>query len=223
MGTNITLTASDGFKLGAYRAEPQGKPKGGIVVIQEIFGVNHHIRAVADRFAALGYVAVAPQVFDRIQPNFESGYTPDEIAHARTFIPKIDWGKMLLDTQAAIDNVKPAGKVGIVGYCMGGSIAFLAGAKLSGLSAAVGYYGGTIAKNADEKPKVPTLLHFGDQDQSIPMSDVDLIKQKRPDCEIYVYQGAGHGFACDERGSYNEAAHKAALERTLAWLAKHVG
>lgn len=222
MGTNITLTASDGFKLGAYRAEPQGKPKGGIVVIQEIFGVNHHIRAVADRFAALGYVAVAPQVFDRIQPNFESGYTPDEIAHARTFIPKIDWGKMLLDTQAAIDNVKPAGKVGIVGYCMGGSIAFLAGAKLSGLSAAVGYYGGTIAKNADEKPKVPTLLHFGDQDQSIPMSDVEIVKQKRPDCEIHVYN-AGHGFSCDERGSYNEAAHKAAWDRTVPWFAKNVG
>jgi carboxymethylenebutenolidase len=222
LGTNITLTASDGFKLGAYRAEPQGKPKGGIVVIQEIFGVNHHIRAVADRFAALGYVAVAPQVFDRIQPNFESGYTPDEIAHARTFIPKIDWGKMLLDTQAAIDNVKPAGKVGIVGYCMGGSIAFLAGAKLSGLSAAVGYYGGTIAKNADEKPKVPTLLHFGDQDQSIPMSDVEIVKQKRPDCEIHIYN-AGHGFSCDERGSYNEAAHKAAWDRTVPWFAKNVG
>ena len=222
MGTNITLTASDGFKLGAYRAEPQGKPKGGIVVIQEIFGVNHHIRAVADRFAALGYVANAPHVFDRIQPNFESGYTPDEIAHARTFIPKIDWGKMLLDTQAAIDNVKPAGKVGIVGYCMGGSIAFLAAAKLSGLSAAVGYYGGTIAKNADEKPKVPTLLHFGDQDQSIPMSDVEIVKQKRPDCEIHVYN-AGHGFSCDERGSYNEAAHKAAWDRTVPWFAKNVG
>jgi carboxymethylenebutenolidase len=222
LGTNITLTASDGFKLGAYRAEPQGKAKGGIVVIQEIFGVNHHIRAVTDRFAALGYAAVAPQVFDRIQPNFESGYTPDEIAHARTFIPKIDWGKMLLDTQAAIDNVKPAGKVGIVGYCMGGSIAFMAAAKLNGLSAAVGYYGGTIAKNADEKPKVPTLLHFGDQDQSIPMSDVEIVKQKRPDCEIHVYN-AGHGFSCDERGSYNEAAHKAAWDRTIPWFAKNVG
>jgi carboxymethylenebutenolidase len=222
LGTNITLTTSDGFKLGAYRAEPQGKAKGGIVVIQEIFGVNHHIRVVTDRFAALGYAAVAPQVFDRIQPNFESGYTPDEIAHARTFIPKIDWGKMLLDTQAAIDNVKPAGKVGIVGFCMGGSIAFMAAAKLSGLSAAVGYYGGTIAKNADEKPKVPTMLHFGDQDQSIPMSDVEIVKQKRPDCEIYVYN-AGHGFSCDERGSYNEAAHKAAWDRTVPWFAKNVG
>ena len=222
MGTNITLTASDGFKLGGYRAEPQGKAKGGLVVIQEIFGVNHHIRAVCDRFAALGYVATAPAVFDRIQPNFESGYTPDEIAAARALMPKIDWGKMLLDTKAAIDNVAPAGKVGIVGYCMGGSIAFMAAAKLDGLSAAVGYYGGTIAKNADEKPKVPTLLHFGDQDQSIPMSDVEIVKQKRPDCEIHVYH-AGHGFSCDERGSYNEAAHKAAWDRTVPWFAKNVG
>ena len=222
MGTHITLTASDGFKLGGYRAEPQGKAKGGLVVIQEIFGVNHHIRAVCDRFAALGYVATAPAVFDRIQPNFESGYTPDEIAAARALMPKIDWGKMLLDTKAAIDNVAPAGKVGIVGYCMGGSIAFMAAAKLDGLSAAVGYYGGTIAKNADEKPKVPTLLHFGDQDQSIPMSDVEIVKQKRPDCEIHVYP-AGHGFSCDERGSYNEAAHKAAWDRTVPWFAKNVG
>jgi carboxymethylenebutenolidase len=222
LGTQITLTASDGFKLGGYRAEPQGKPKGGLVVIQEIFGVNHHIRALCDRFAALGYLAVAPAVFDRIQPNFECGYTPDEIAHARTLIPKIDWAKMMLDTQAAIDSVKSAGKVGIVGFCMGGTVAFSAAGKLEGLSAAVSYYGGQIAKNVDLKPKVPTLMHFGDQDQSIPMSDVELIKQKRSDCEIHVYH-AGHGFSCDERGSYDEASHKAALERTLAWLTKYVG
>jgi carboxymethylenebutenolidase len=222
LGTQITLTASDGFKLGGYRAEPQGKPKGGLVVIQEIFGVNHHIRAVCDRFAAQGYLAVAPAVFDRIQPNFESGYTPDEIAHARTIIPKIDWGAMMLDTQAAIDSVKSAGKVGIVGFCMGGTVAFMAAGKLNGLSAAISYYGGQIAKNVDQKPKVPTLMHFGDQDQSIPMSDVEMIKQKRSDCEIHVYH-AGHGFSCDERGSYDEASHKAAWERTLAWLKKYVG
>jgi len=222
LGSKITLTASDGFKLGGYRAEPQGKAKGGMVVIQEIFGVNHHIRAVCDRVAALGYVATAPAVFDRVQPDFECGYSPDEIAHARTLIPKVDWGKMLLDTKAAVDNVAPAGKVGIVGFCMGGSVAFLSAAKLDGLSAAVGYYGGTIAKNADEKPKVPTLLHFGDEDQSIPMSDVEIVKQKRPDCEIHIYH-AGHGFSCDERGSYNEAAHKAAWDRTIAWVAKYVG
>jgi carboxymethylenebutenolidase len=222
LGTLITLTASDGFKLGAYRAEPQGKPKGGLVVIQEIFGVNHHIRSVCDRFAAQGYVSVAPQVFDRMQPNFESGYSPDEIAHARTFVPKIDWAAMMRDTAAAIDNVRSAGKVGIVGYCMGGSVAFLAAGKLDGLSAAIGYYGGAIAKNADVKPKVPTLLHFGDQDQSIPMSDVELVKQKRPDCEIHVYH-AGHGFNCDERGSYDAESAKLALERTRAWLARYVG
>jgi carboxymethylenebutenolidase len=222
LGTQITLTASDGFKLGGYRAEPQGKPKGGLVVIQEIFGVNRHIRALCDRFAALGYVAVAPAVFDRIQPNFECGYTPDEIADARTIIPKIDWAAMLLDTQAAIDNVKPAGKVGIIGFCMGGTIAFLAAGKLAGLSAAISYYGGQIAKNADLQPKVPMLMHFGDQDQSIPMSDVELIKQKRTDSEIHVYPG-GHGFSCDERGSFHEASHKVAWERTLAWLGKYVG
>jgi carboxymethylenebutenolidase len=219
---NITLTASDGFKLGGWRADPQGKPKGGLVVIQEIFGVNHHVRNLCDRFAAQGYAAVAPAVFDRIEPNFECGYTPAEIEHARTFIPKIDWAKMMLDTAAGIDAVKSAGKVGIVGYCMGGSVAFLAAGKLDGLSCAVGYYGGAIAKNADLKPKVPTLLHFGDQDHSISMADIELVKEKRPDVETYVYH-AGHGFSCDERTSYNEAAHQEALGRTLAWLAKYVG
>ena len=223
MGTQISLTASDGFKLGACRADPPGSPKGGLVVIQEIFGVNHHIRNVCDRFAAEGYAAVAPAVFDRITPNFESGYTPEEVEHARTFVPKIDWAALLRDVAAAVDSVKDAGKVGIVGYCLGGSVAFAAACELDSLACAIGYYGGQIAKNVDLKPKVPTLLHFGDQDQSIPMSDVELIKQKRPDCEIYVYQGAGHGFACDERGSYNEAANKTAWDRTVAWSGKYVG
>ena len=224
MGTQISLTASDGFKLGGYRSDPTGKPKGAIVVIQEIFGVNHHIRNLCDRFAAQGYAAVAPAVFDRVEPNFECGYTPSEIEHARTFLPKIDWAAMMRDTAAAIAAAKGAGggKVGIVGYCMGGSVAFLAACNLDGLCCAVGYYGGTIAKNSDSKPKVPTLLHFGDQDHSIPMSDVEIVKTKRPDCEIHVYH-AGHGFSCDERASFNEAAHKQALERTLAWLARYLG
>ncbi|HWM45524.1 MAG TPA: dienelactone hydrolase family protein [Xanthobacteraceae bacterium] len=222
MGNHITLTSSDGFKLGGYRADPEGKPKGGLVVIQEIFGVNSHIRAVCDRFAALGYASVAPALFDRYQPNFESGYSPAEIEHARGYIQKADMGKMLADTQAAIDSLQSVGKVAIVGYCLGGSIAFLAACRLSGLACAIGYYGGMIAKNADEKPKVPTMLHFGETDHSIPLSDVEIIKQKRPDVETYVYP-AGHGFSCDERGSYHEPSHKQALERTLGLLKKCVG
>jgi len=222
LGNHITLTSSDGFKLGGYRADPEGKPKGGLVVIQEIFGVNSHIRAVCDRFAALGYASVAPALFDRYQPNFESGYSPAEIEHARGYIQKADMGKMLADTQAAIDSLQSVGKVAIVGYCLGGSIAFLAACRLNGLACAIGYYGGMIAKNADEKPKVPTMLHFGETDHSIPLSDVEIIKQKRPDVETYVYP-AGHGFSCDERGSYHEPSHKQALERTLGLLKKCVG
>ena len=218
----ISLTASDGFKLGAYRAEAPGTPKGGLVVIQEIFGVNHHIRAVCDRFAALGYTSVAPAIFDRYTPNFESGYTPEDIAVAREYITKADRPKMLLDAQAAIDSLQPAGKVGIVGYCLGGSLAFLAACQLKGLSCAIGYYGGMIAKAADEKPKVPTMLHFGETDHSIPMSDVEIVKQKRPDVETFVYP-AGHGFSCDERGSYHEPSHKQALERTLGLMKKCIG
>jgi carboxymethylenebutenolidase len=222
LGTLISLTASDGFKLGAYRADPPGTPKGGLVVIQEIFGVNHHIRAVCDRFAEQGYASIAPAIFDRIQPNFETGYTPAEVEQARGFIPKIDWTALMRDVAAAIDDIKPAGRAGIVGYCLGGSVAFRAAVELDGLSAAIGYYGGQIAKNADLKPRVPTLLHFGDQDGSIPLTDVEIIKQKRPEVDVYIY-AAGHGFSCDERSAYNEAAHTEALGRTLGWLTKYVG
>jgi carboxymethylenebutenolidase len=223
LGKHFALTASDNFKLGAYRADPAGKSKGGIVVIQEIFGVNHHIRAVCDRLAAQGYTAVAPAVFDRQQPNFECGYTPDEIANARKFVANPDWGAMMRDVQAAIDELKKEGPVAIVGFCMGGSIAFLAACKLNGLSCAVAFYGGQIAKNADEKPKVPTQLHFGEKDASIPMSDVELIKQKRGgDCEIYVYPDAQHGFNCEERGSYNEAAAMTGRKRAHDFVAKHL-
>ena len=147
MGKHFTLTSSDSFKLGAYRADPAGAKKGGIVVIQEIFGVNHHIRAVCDRLAGEGYAALAPAVFDRQQPNFECGYTPDEIANARKFVANPDWGAMLRDVQASIDELKKEGPVAIMGFCMGGTISFLAACKLNGLSAAVCYYGGQIAKN----------------------------------------------------------------------------
>jgi carboxymethylenebutenolidase len=223
LGKHFSLTSADKFQLGAYRADPSGPAKGGIVVIQEIFGVNHHIRAVCDRLAGEGYAALAPALFDRQEKNFESGYTPDEIANARKFVANPDWGAMLRDTQAAIDELKQEGPVAIMGFCMGGTIAFLSACKLNGLSAAVCYYGGQIAKNADEKPKVPTQMHFGDQDASIPMTDVEIIKNKRGgDSEIYVYPGAGHGFHCDERGSFHEASAKTAWQRAMDFLKKHL-
>jgi carboxymethylenebutenolidase len=218
LGKQFTLSASDSFKLGAYRADPAGTPKGGIVVIQEIFGVNQHIRKVCDDFAKEGYAAVAPALFDRTQKDYQSGYSPAEIEKSRAFVAKPDWDAMMRDTDAAIKELKGAGPVGIVGFCMGGTIAFLAATRLSGLSAAVGYYGGRIVAFADETPRVPTQLHFGEKDQSIPMSDVETIKKKRSDCDIHVYPDAGHGFHCDERGSYNEPSSKTAWQRTLAWL-----
>ena len=251
MGQDIKLTASDGFKLGGYRADPAGAPKAAIVVIQEIFGINHHIRSVCDRLAgegyvaiapsifdrtqpdfqcgyspdeiaAEGYVAIAPSIFDRTQPNFQCGYTPDEIANARKFIANPDWPAMLRDTQAAIDAVKSVVPVGIIGFCLGGSIAYAAATKLSGLSAAVGYYGGAVVRFADDKPQVPTQLHFGEKDAGIPLTDVETIKAKRPDVEVHIYPGAQHGFHCDERASYDKASADIAWPRSLAFFAKHL-
>jgi carboxymethylenebutenolidase len=222
MGQDIKLTASDGFQLGGYRADPTGTPKAAIVVIQEIFGVNHHIRVVCDRLAGAGYVAIAPSIFDRIEPNFQCGYSPDEIAVARKFVANPDWAAMLRDTQAAIDAVRNVGAVGIVGFCLGGSVAYAAATKLTGLSAAIGYYGGAIVRFADDKPKVPTQLHFGENDAGIPLTDVETIRSKRPDVEIHVYPGAQHGFSCDERASYDKASADIAWPRSLEFFAKHL-
>jgi carboxymethylenebutenolidase len=186
VGQDIKLTASDGFQSGDYRADPAGAPKGAIVVIQEIFGVNHHIRSVCDRLADADYVAIAPSIFDRIEPHFQSGYSADEVAVARKFVANPDFPAMLLDTQAAIDAVKNVGPVGIIGFCLGGSIAYAAATKLTGLSAAVGYYGGAVVRFADDRPKVPTQLHFGEKDAGIPLTDVETIKAKQPEVEVYV-------------------------------------
>jgi carboxymethylenebutenolidase len=218
LGKSLNLTASDNHRLGAYRADPSGQPVGGIIVIQEIFGVNHHIRSVCDRFAAEGYAAVAPALFDRQVKDFQCGYSPEEIEKARKFVANPDWDAMLRDTAAAIAELKGVGPVSIVGFCMGGTIAFLAAARLDGLTASVPYYGGRIVAFADEKPRCPTQMHFGEKDQSIPLSDVETIRQKRSDCDIHVYKDAGHGFHCDERGSYHEPSSRTAWERTLAWL-----
>jgi carboxymethylenebutenolidase len=222
MGQNITLTASDGFQFGAYRADPNASPKGAIVVIQEIFGVNSHIRNVCDRLANEGYVAIAPAIFDRIEPNFQSGYSPDEVAVARKFVANPDWTAMLRDVQAAIDASKYSGPVGIIGFCLGGSVAYAAATKLTGLKAAAGYYGGAIVRFADDKPMVATQLHFGEKDTGIPLTDVEAIRAKRPDVEIFIYPGAQHGFGCDERASYDKASSDLAWQRSLAFFATHL-
>jgi len=222
MGQDIRLKASDHFELGGYRADPSGTPKGAVVVIQEIFGVNHHIRGVCDRLADEGYVAIAPAIFDRVEPDFTSGYSPDEIAVARKFVANPDWPAMLRDTQAAIDAVKSIGPVGIIGFCLGGSLAYAAATRLSGLSAAIGYYGGAIARFADDKPEVPTQLHFGEKDAGIPLSDVETIKTKRPEVEVLIYPGAQHGFHCDERASYDKTSADIAWPRSMAFLAAHL-
>jgi carboxymethylenebutenolidase len=222
VGHPIKLTASDGFQLGGYRADPATAPKAALVVIQEIFGVNHHIRNICDRFASAGYVAVAPAIFDRIERDFQSGYSPDEVAVARKFVANPDWTAMLRDVQAAIDSVKSVGPIGIVGFCLGGSVAYAAATKLTGLSAAVGYYGGAIVRFADDNPGVPMMLHFGEKDAGIPLSDVETIRAKQPDLEVHVYPGAQHGFSCDERASYDKASADIAWHRTLAFFAKHL-
>ena len=222
MGKDLKLTASDNFEPGAYRADPANAPRGAVVVIQEIFGVNHHIRAVCDRLAGEGYVAIAPSIFDRVEPNFTSGYSPDEIAIARKFVANPDWAAMLRDTQAAIDAVRDVGPVGIIGFCLGGSIAYAAATKLSGLKAAIGYYGGAVVRFADDRPKVPTQLHFGEKDAGIPLSDVETIKAKRPDVEVFVYPNAQHGFHCDERASYDKTSADIAWPRSMAFFAKHL-
>lgn len=222
MGHTVKLTAADGFQLGAYRADPAAAPKGALVVIQEIFGVNSHIRAMCDRFAAQGYLAIAPAIFDRLEPDFQSGYSPEEVAVARKFVANPDFNAFLRDTQAAIDAVRAVGPVGVVGYCLGGSIAFLAATRLGGLKAAVGYYGGAIARFAEEPPKVPVQLHFGEKDAGIPLDDVETVRTRRPEIEVHVYPDAQHGFSCDERASYHQPSAELAGERTMAFFARHL-
>jgi carboxymethylenebutenolidase len=217
LGTPLSLTASDGFHLGAYRADPSGASQGGVVVVQEIFGLNHHIRAVCDRLAAAGFSAVAPALFDRQQRDFQSGYTPDEVTTARKFVASPDIAAFLRDTQAAVDLLKASGPVSVIGFCLGGSVAFLSATRFEGIASAVCFYGGMIAKFADEKPKCPTQMHFGEKDEHIPMTDVAAIRAKRPECDIHVYP-AGHGFYCDERPSYHQPSAALAWDRTLAWL-----
>jgi carboxymethylenebutenolidase len=220
-GTKIDLVSQDGHRFNAYKATPAGKPKGAIVVGPEIFGVNSHIRAVADGFAADGYVAIAPALFDRVERNYETGYEPDDIAAGRAVIGKLGWANTMKDVAATIEHARPYGKIALVGYCWGGTIAWLANARLSGLACTVAYYGGSIPAFIGEAPKLPIMLHFGEKDASIPLEKAREVATRYPDAESFFYP-AGHGFNCDQRGSYDAAAATLARTRTLAFLGKHL-
>jgi carboxymethylenebutenolidase len=222
MGSTIKLTASDGVSIAAYRAEPSGTPRGGLVVLQEIFGVNPHIRRVTDRFAEQGYLAIAPALFDRVKPGLELGYDQAGMQEGIATQKQTIQADTLKDIEAAVAEAAKAGTVGIVGYCWGGTLAYAAAARLSGVAAAVGYYGGGIASMLDAKPKVPVMLHFGEKDDHIPMSAVESIRAALPDVPVFSYP-AGHGFNCDDRGSYDKACADLALSRTLPFLHQNIG
>ena len=223
MGETLTLTAEDGHKFAAYRANPSGTPRGGLVVVQEIFGVNSHIRSVADGYAAEGYVAIAPAVFDRIKPDIVlDTYNQETMTEGFGYMQKIKIDDTLLDIRAAVEVASAAGKVGVVGFCFGGRMAWLSSARVPGLAASVPYYGGGIPGLAAEQPKCPVILHFGERDTHIPIASVEEFKKAHPELPVYIY-AADHGFNCDQRGSFDASAAKLAKERTLAFFAKHVG
>jgi carboxymethylenebutenolidase len=220
VGTTISLTAADGHSLSAYRAGPDDAPHG-LVVVQEIFGVNHHMRTVADRFAAAGYLCIAPALFDRVSPGIELGYTPDDVARGRELRGKVpEAGTMADITAAAMELGKRP--IAIVGYCWGGTVAWHGATRTTLFTAASGWYGGGIAAARTETPHCPVQLHFGDQDGSIPMTDVEAIRAAQPGVEIHVYPGAGHGFGCDERGSFSPKDAALAQERALAFFKQHL-
>jgi len=217
MGENIKLTASDGHSFDAYRAAPEGAPKGGVVVIQEIFGVNSHVREVADSFAADGYLAIAPAVFDRQDTNVELGYDADSITAGRTLKDNASYEAAVLDLNAAVEAAGAGGKVGTVGYCWGGTLSYLCSTRVPGVSASVVYYGGQIIPFNDEKLQTPCLMHFGERDAGIPLSDVDAIKAAHPEADVNMYP-ADHGFNCGDRGSFDQPSAALARERTDAFF-----
>jgi carboxymethylenebutenolidase len=222
MSKVVKLQASDGHELDAYVAQPEGKPRAGLVVVQEIFGVNKHIRSVADRFAHEGFYAVAPALFDRVERNVDWGYDGESMKKGMAIVQKIGIDNALKDVDAALQYAsKETGKpAGVVGFCYGGTVAWLSATRLAP-AAAVGYYGGNIGNFAQENPRVPVMLHFGKKDDHIPATEVAKVQAAHPEVEIYWYD-AGHGFNCDMRPSYNEIASKEAMVRTLAFFQKHL-
>jgi carboxymethylenebutenolidase len=215
MGQNITLTASDGHTLGAYLCDPEGGCKGSVIVVQEIFGVNVHIRDVAERFAAVGYKTIAPALYDRLETGFQTGYEPDDVSRGRDFknAANKNLDGVMADMEAAYAAVSDTGKVGVTGFCWGGFVVWLAACRMN-IQAASGYYGGGIIDFVDERPKCQTILHFGERDHSISLEDVDVIVKSHPEVVANIYD-ADHGFYCDMRESFDPRAANIAGMRTI--------
>ena len=222
MGHWVKLKAADGVEIDAWRAEPKGRPRGGLVVCQEIFGVNAHIRGVAEGYAAQGYLAIAPALFDRAQRGIELGYDSAGFARGRELLGAIPREKTLLDLEAAVALAAEAGKVGVVGYCWGGTLSWVASAQSSGVAAAVGYYGSGILGLKDLSPKAPTMLHFGEKDPSSPMSGIEELGKAHPEVALFTYP-AGHAFNRAGNEAWHEASAALALTRTLAFFGAHLG
>ncbi|MEP7241204.1 MAG: dienelactone hydrolase family protein [Devosia sp.] len=225
MPTNTTLTAADGHKVPAYRAEPAGKPRGGVVVIGEVWGVNKWVAEVADRSARHGFLTIAPNLFDRIAPGFESeDYAAGSVyATMADKMKTFDFAKALADIEAAVKAASAGGKVGITGYCFGGALTWRAAHMGLGLSAASGYYGGGVSNYIDLEPMIPLEMHFGDKDNGIPLEQVEALKARHPDVGIFTY-AAGHGFCNSYRpANFDEAACTKASARTLEFFRTHLG
>jgi len=227
MGQVVQLKAQDGHELDAYVATPEGEPIGALVVVQEIFGVNSHIRSVADGYAKDGFLTIAPALFDRYEKGVELAYDGDDMKRAFEFYGKLDPKTALLDVAAAFAKAEESGKdVGVIGYCYGGFMSWLSATRGEDVkmrpACTVGYYAGGIGNVAAEEPSCPVLLHFGADDTHIGPDQIDAVRLAHPEVTIYVYEGAEHGFNCDQRGSYNPAAAKLARSRSLEFLKANI-
>ena len=225
MGEVVRLKAADDHEFAAYHVAASGERgrRGGLVVVQEIFGVNDHIRHVCEGFGKQGYEVYSPALFDRIEANIELGYEEADVARGIELRGKLEEPNFLLDVQACVAEKRGEGEVGVVGYCFGGLVSWLSACRLIGVSAASCYYGGGIANALEGTPRCPVMMHFGALDTMIPLSDVEKIKSGQPGVALHLYDGADHGFNCDERASYHKESAALALDRTLKFFAEHVG
>jgi carboxymethylenebutenolidase len=229
MTRHLNLKAADGFELTAYVAEPEGTPRAALIILPEIFGVNSHIRSVTDRYAQHGYLAIAPNMFDRVQRDLDLGYSDEDVKTGQALMRKLDWDQAVLDIEAAAQAVGHAGKVGIVGYCWGGTAAWVAASRSAGgdrgadITCAVSYYGNAITTVMDDRPRIPMMLHWGEKDHLIALADIERVRDIAPaSSQTFIYP-TGHGFNCDQRSLYHPESAALAEQRTLDFLKAHIG